>query len=75
MHERVQTNEASMRSYKPDPARELDRQLVEDLDLHNELIKRYAGGDWCVQQEIDELQAAILVKSLVARGARRVGSK
>ncbi len=61
-----------MRSYKPDPAVELYRQLVVDLNRQWELIKRLAAGDHSVKQEINELEGAIQVGYLVARAARRI---
>ena len=60
-----------MKTEPENPARELYRQLVADLDRQCKLIKRHAAGDRSVKQEIDKLQGAIKVKSLVARAARR----
>ena len=64
-----------MRPYKPDPVVELYRQLVIDLNRQWELIKRLATGDHSVKQEINELEGAIQVKSLVARAARKQEEK
>ena len=53
------------------PVAELERQLLVDMDRHNELLKRYAAGDGSVKQDLHELRGAIQVKCLVARAARR----
>ena len=62
-----------MKTEPENPARELYRQLLADLDRQVDLIKRYDAGDSSVEQEIDKLQGSIQVKSLVARAARREG--
>ncbi len=62
-----------MKTAPENPARELYRQLLADLDRQVDLIKRYDAGDDSVKQDINELEGAIQVKSLVARAARRKG--
>ena len=64
-----------MKTAPENPARELYHQLLADLDRQVDLIKRYDAGDSSLEQEIDKLQGAIQVKSLLARAARKQGEK
>ena len=64
-----------MKAKSTDPELELYRQIIADLDRQWELIEAYAAGDRSVRQEIKELQGAIKIKGLVARGARKQEEK